>query len=451
MKKTAILTIIILLISISGLFGISNTYAADSSNSPAIVAEAAILIDQVTGKILYQKNADRLMYPASTTKILTALVAVEHGDLDEILTVGSEVLHIAWDSSKAGFMIGDQITLRELIFGLMLPSGNDAAYIIAVHFGRQQAKDPELSVNKALEVFAEMMNHRARQVGANATNFTVPDGYHHQNHYTTAQNLALLAREAMEHDFLREVVGTSRYVPETWIGPHARAWGNTNMLIRPSEKFFYEHATGFKTGYTGPAGFCVVSSGNLDDMELIAVVLNTSRDGRWHDSTDLLNYGFHNFAWKQLVTENEIIQTVNINKQDHNQPDSISLAAVHSFGGIFALEELPNIMRLVTLNDDFIDKQAKTSGVQAAGDSEPTLMAPIQKGDIVGQIIFTLDDQELFRTDLVSNEDISAMPWWRKVMVPGIFSIGLGLPCVLIINIRKKRRHKIFKRKIFGR
>lgn len=413
------------------------TYASPAI--PTIDAETAILIDQKNGQILYAQDADKQMYPASTTKILTALVAVDQGDLDEIITVGNEVLHIPIDSSKAGLSVGDTISLRELIYGLMLPSGNDAAYTIAVHLGRRHLGDPQLSVSKAVATFADMMNQRARELGALNSNFTVPDGYHETEHYTTAHDLAMIARAALEHPLLRDVAATSRYVPETWVGPHARPWGNGNQLVRPYQ-YQYELATGLKSGYTGEAGFCMVGSAAADSMELIAVVMKTSREGRWLDPTALLEYGFENFTWRQLVKTDQIIETVQVSGQDIDQPEVIDLTAAQGFGQVFSLADIHRVDRNVNIFESPIRNNLGTA--QAAG--AQTIRAPLDKGQVLGEIIFSLDGKELYRTGLLVTESIIAMPWWRKVLLPGILGMSLSLCAVLYVQLRRRRRRRRF-------
>lgn len=448
MKKTAFYTVLVyLMLTIAGLFhGTGSVGAASQPPNPGYIdAVSAILIDQATGQVLYEKKADKQMFPASTTKILTALVAAEHGSLDEVVTVGSEVLWISLDSSKAGLRVGDQITLRELIYGMMLPSGNDAAYTIAVHIGRKAA-GPDISSARAVETFAQMMNQRARELGALSSNFTVPDGYHDNKHYTTAHDLARIAQAAMQNEFIREVAGTGRYEPETWIGPDFRAWGNVNQLVRSYEKHYYEKATGLKSGYTEEAGFCMVSSGTHNGLDLIAVVMDTTKDGRWTESSALLEYGFDNFAWLQLVEENAVVQSADISGQDRQQPESTALIAVQGFGGVFTKADLNRIEKNLVLDEDLLDKQKKSRGAEAAGQIAPTLKAPLVEGQVVGELVFTLDGVELFRTDVVAADTIAALPWWRKALLPGALTLGLGGPCVLAVNIRQKKRRRRYIR-----
>lgn len=448
MRTFTFKTLLFLVIFTFGsLFSSNALICAAQAPSPVLAAETAILMDQRSGQILYAQNADKQMYPASTTKILTALLAVEQGDLDETVTVGTEVLQISWDSSKAGLAVGDTISLRELIYALILPSGNDAAYTIAVHLGRRHMDNSQLSSTEAVTVFTQMMNMRAQELGAMNTNFIVPDGYHRADHYTTAKDLALIARAAMEHPLIQKVAATGRYVPETWIGPHVRPWGNTNKLVRPYE-FQYEHATGLKTGYTGEAGFCMVGSAAKEDVALIAVVMNTSKDGRWLDSTALLEYGFNNYVWKQLVETDQVIKTVSISGQDIRQPESVDLSAAQGYGGIFALEDIPRIKREVNIFQESTEGQGILGviGISAAA-SIPTISAPLNKGQVLGEIAFFLDGQEVFKTDLLATANILAMPWWRKVLVPGLLSLSLGLGIILVIKLhrRRRRRRSIFR------
>jgi len=176
------------------------------------------------------------------------------------------------------------------------------------------------------------------------------------------------------------------------------------------------------------------------------VVMNTSKNGRWLDSQKLLEYGFENFAWEQLVQDNQVIQSVPISRQDINQPDSIELYVDQGFGSTFSREEIPRIKRTVNIAEELIDPQTDSSGLKATG-NEKAVLAPLVKGQVVGEVIFSLDEQEIFRTDLLAGADVAAMPWWRKVILPGLLSMGLGFPAVIAINLQRRRRRQryIFK------
>lgn len=249
-------------------------------------------MDAESKEIIFSKNADTIMYPASTTKIMTALLAVEHGNLDEIITIGAEVELIAWDSSRAYLQSGDRLSLRDAIYGMMLASGNDAAYAVAVHIARIESGDAAMSASEALKFFSGMMNSRAEEIGARNTNFVNPDGYPHRDHYTTAADLALIMAEAMKNHDFREFDSTPSHYPETWDSSSARAWTNGNQLIHSNSAFYHERAMGGKTGFTNPAGFTMVATAAQDGKELVAVALKTDAHGRWLDTTGMLEYGF---------------------------------------------------------------------------------------------------------------------------------------------------------------
>lgn len=286
--KAARITGLIIILSV--LF--SGFQFVQAQAEPQILAHSAMLMEIKSGKEILSRNPDTIMYPASTTKIMTALLAAEYGSLDELVTIGEEVNMIAWDSSRAYLQSGDRISLRELVYGMMLASGNDAAYAVAVHVAREAKGEPNLDPVSALKYFVNLMNQRAEELGAEKTNFVNPDGYPHASHYTTARDLAGIMSAAMKNSDFREFVAAAHYEPITWTGKSSRAWDNGNYLIQSDSEFFYAKAIGGKTGYTVPAGFTMVAAAAQGEVELVAVALNTEADGRWLDTTSMLDYGF---------------------------------------------------------------------------------------------------------------------------------------------------------------
>lgn len=287
-----------------------------------LAAESAVLMDAGNGRVLFEKNADDRMYPASTTKILTALLAIEQGCLDDKVPIGNEIYLAGLDSSKAGLVVGQTMTMKELIFGLLLPSGNDAAQSIAVHVARTRLRNKFLPAREAIAVFVGLMNERARQCGAVSSNFVDPDGYHHPGHYSTARDMALIAREAMKYGSFREAVGKEVFVPRAFAvkgrnGPvnakkgrsisspvrkagkerggagsqRPGGWENTNKLIDVQSPFYFPAATGIKTGHTDKAGYCLVASASQNGREVISVVMRSTENGVWTDSARLLATG----------------------------------------------------------------------------------------------------------------------------------------------------------------
>jgi len=264
------------------------------ATAPQIEAQSAIVTDQA-GNILYKKNEHSRVFPASTTKILTALLAVENCDLDESVAVGKEITLIPSYSGRCGLQEGETITMRELMYGLLLRSGNDAALSIAVNVARKANPDKALSDQESLSLFAWMMNQRALAIGAKDSHFVNPHGLHDPQHYSTAYDLALIAREAMKNRFLSQVVATWTYSPSSQVyNPSGQpaVWTNTNKLLDEKSPFYLAAAVGVKTGHTDEAGYCLVSAAGKKQSLIYAVVLKSSQNGIWKDSINLLNYGF---------------------------------------------------------------------------------------------------------------------------------------------------------------
>lgn len=249
----------------------SETWKVSAGAPPSVSAESAVLIDE-SGQILYEKNANAKGYPASTTKIMTALVALEK--LDELgLGMDSEVIipeeAVGIEGSSIYLKKGERISIEELLYGLMLQSGNDSATALA------------MCVGGSLSSFVSMMNEKAEELGCSGTHFTNPSGLYEENHYTTAADLARIAGEAMKRDDFRKIVSAKDWQNNDG----SRSFHNKNKTV-----FQYDGATGVKIGFTKASGRTLVASAKRDDKEMIAVVL---RDGNWfNDAYALMDYGF---------------------------------------------------------------------------------------------------------------------------------------------------------------
>jgi D-alanyl-D-alanine carboxypeptidase (penicillin-binding protein 5/6) len=235
-----------------------------------LAAKGAIVIDAYTGQPLFEKNSDATHFPASTTKIMTALLVIEAGNLDRIVEVTKEDS----DVGEAGLDIkpGNQFTRRQMLFGLMLKSANDVAHAL----GRDNAG--------SMEAFAAKMTLRAQELGAHHTSFRNPHGLHHVEHFTNARDLAMIARAAMQQPFFRQIVSTPAFTWERPEGPWPLP--NRNKLMKE-----FPGCTGVKTGYTIPAQQVLASAALRDGREVIAVVMHTDKPGIWEDSKLLLSYG----------------------------------------------------------------------------------------------------------------------------------------------------------------
>jgi len=236
-----------------------------------IVARAALVIDSHNGKTLFAKNPDLRMYPASTTKVMTAILAIESGRLDETVTIRKTDVRVV--PSIIGLVPGEKITLRDLVYGLLLRSGNDAARAIARHLAGSQVE------------FAELMNQKAEKLGCTATHFTNAHGLPNPKHYTTARDLSRIMRYAMANPEFRQITGTRHYRSKS--SRATRNFYNKNKLLR-----LYDGATGGKPGYTRAAQQTLVASAERAGHELVVVCLASRGRALWSDAASLLDLGF---------------------------------------------------------------------------------------------------------------------------------------------------------------
>lgn len=271
---------------------------ANARFTGSLEALSAVVVDG-DGHVLFDKQAGEKRYPASTTKILTALLVLENCELDDTVRVGAEADIPPPDSSTANLQYGEKLTVRQLLYALLIPSGNDAAYVLAVHAGRMASGDESMAAAGAVEKFVELMNARAKELGAKDSHFANPDGYQDANHYTTARDMALIALKAMEFEEFRKIVTTKQYkLPDYTVKDKngkpekkPRLFNNTNELLQNDNKWGVGNCSGIKTGHTSDAGYCLVSSVDRDGKRVFSVVMGSTDPGVWRDSAALLNWG----------------------------------------------------------------------------------------------------------------------------------------------------------------
>ncbi|OIJ10694.1 D-alanyl-D-alanine carboxypeptidase [Anaerobacillus alkalilacustris] len=289
MLKKNLVKINVLLIVFILLFSISTTSV--SATEFSVSAQSAILMEQESGRVLFEKDAHTQLRIASITKIMTAIIAIESGMMEEKVTVSSNAF--GTEGSSLYLRLGEKITLEDLVYGLMLRSGNDAAVAIAEHVGG------------SLEGFVYLMNEKAKEIGMQKTVFNNPHGLDdHEEHYSTSYDMALLSRYAMNNETFRKISGTKSYRAPQEGEDWDRIWQNKNRLLTQ----LYKYSTGGKTGYTKRAKRTLVSTAMKDDVNLIAVTLNAPSD--WQDHMNMFNWGFDTFEVLPVVEEG-IINNVN--------------------------------------------------------------------------------------------------------------------------------------------
>ena len=288
--KKFVLSVFVLL---TAFLSVKTTFASAQSYAPNSTAEIVMEVD--SNRVIHEKNAHEKKYMASTTKILTAITVIENCDLNSKVAVGNETVGI--EGSSIYLRAGEVLTVKELLYGLMLRSGNDCAETLAV-FCSGSIKD-----------FALLMNKTAEKIGSKNSNFVNPHGLHDDNHYTTAYDLALISCYAMKNDNFREIVGTKSVKISNSLGENQRLLINKNKMLKN-----LEGETGIKTGYTKKAGRCLVSSCMRDGVEYVSVVLNCGP--MFERSTELLNSAFKNYSVKRIVDSENILAFIPINGSD---------------------------------------------------------------------------------------------------------------------------------------
>lgn len=335
--------------------------SAASAEEVGTSAAACVIIDAESGRILLSHNAESPLPMASTTKVMTALLAIEGGNLDAPVTCSRSAFGVPGTSIYLAE--GETLTLREMLYGLMLASGNDAATAIAEHIGG------------TVEEFCRMMTARARELGCTNTVFLTPHGLPCEGHYTTAHDLALIAREAMRYPVFREIVGTSRAtIP--WEGRnYDRVLNNKNKLLTT-----YEGATGIKTGYTKKAGRCLVFGAERNGMEIIGAVLNCP--DWFNEAARLMDLAFERYEAVTMLTAGDLTATLPVSYSDGHTVDAVLSA---DLTGIAAKGTLP----------------------QVEIDLPDTLQAPVYAGQIIGTARLTAGGIIIAEVPIISATDIA--------------------------------------------
>ncbi len=336
--------------------------SAVPSMPPSTAARAAVVMEVSSKRVLYAKNPHMKLPMASTTKIMTAILAIEMGNLEDVVTVSPKAVGV--EGSSIYLAKGERLTLEQLLYGLMLRSGNDAAVAIAEHIGG------------SVENFVRLMNRKAVQIGARNTNFVNPHGLHDDMHYTTAYDLALISAYAMQNPVFRTIVST-KYKKIPWEGrSYDRVLQNKNALL-----WSYEGANGIKTGYTKVSRRCLASAALRDGMQLVCVVLDCQP---WFDdSATLLDYGFANFKPYTVVSKKQVLGHIPVRDGYEAQ-----VAAV-------CREEILLPVR---------EGEEKEISVEVK--LPQYLKAPVKAGTKVGYVKVTLGDEVSIRKDLYTAADV---------------------------------------------
>ncbi len=416
-----------LIFTIIGLMTFPSVIGFADETKPEIVSEAAILLDFQSGKVLFEKNADEKTFPASTTKIMTAILAIENLDYATVLTATEEAINIERDGSNMGILNGEQLTVEQLLYGLLVHSANDAANVLAE------------GVSQSITDFVALMNQKASDLGMKNTHFVNPHGYHNQEHYMSARDLATLSSYAMKNEKFAAIVSVPTYeIPPTEKYKEIRYLSSNNMLINPMKgrKYLYDAARGIKTGHTDDAGYCLASFAEQDGETYICVTMKSAIDENdnhsFKDTIALFDYAFENYDMKTISNINDILATAPVKWAKGGKHAVLTTSSV-----------LERLLPAGFNTNDLVTNISLSEKIKA----------PVKVGDVLGSIEYQYEGESLGAIDLVAMEpvkrsfskmifgtffDILFSAW---VMVP-FFTIVILLLIVRSYNLRKRRKRR---------
>ena len=418
------ITVLLAVMMLLSVFFIVPSYAA--TQLPAIEGEAFLVMDMTTGKILTSQNADEKMYPASTTKMITAILALENLDMNHVITVSSNAADTK--GTILGLKTGEQLTVKNILYAMMVKSANDCAVALA----------EEMAGN--IESFAVMMNQKAAEIGCTSTNFVTPNGLHDENHYSTASDLAKIALYCMQNETFRDIVQTIEYsVPATNVSPEIRTVKNTNLLLYDEDdanRIYvnnelryckYDGCIGIKTGQTPEAQGCLVAAAEKHGTKILTVVLKSSTYGRFADSIKLLDWGFTNYRTLTVMTAGKDMGEIKVKKGEFNKVGT----------------ELSETLIFT------IPSEASDAIITPEIQLEEELIAPVSKGAVVGHVVISEGGKKLGTYDIVASEDIKEGgvlsnfyiedATAKKILI-SIIGVFVFLILLLVIYVLLKRR-----------
>lgn len=421
MKLKKKISILLVLIFIINFLVCSNVFATE----PNVSAGAIFSAELSTGKVIYEKNAREKKYPASTTKVMTALLVLENCELTDTATASYNAISIIPSGySIANIQVGETLTIEDLLYALMVCSANEAANVLAEH------------VAGSISSFSAMMNTRAEELGCENTHFVNPNGIHNEDHYSTAYDLYLIAKEAMKNETFRKIVSTTTYtLPATEkYAEKDRVCRSTNQLLHVNkssraDNYYYKDCIGIKTGFTSQAQNCLISAASKNSLEFINVVLDAGATEddlsiRYLDSIELFDYAYENYSMTTLKNENDIIKTIEVKNgtKDTKNLDLLSEDTITIFHNVDI--DLKTLEPEVILKEDF--------------------KAPVKKGDIVGTATYKLDDLE-YTTELIAGSDVEKSNSFSIFLI--VTGLGILMFAMIIMPKKNGKRRKNKKRK----
>ena len=417
---------------------------------PVINARAAVLIEAQSGRVLFGRDEHRRVFPAATTKVLTAMVVLDHLDPSEILIAGPEINELSIHSARSGHVNGEHISVHSLLRALFIMTGNDTANILALNVARRVTGNDNISFEEGTRVFMDLMNQKAWGIGALHSHFANSHGYHDNDLFTTAYDMALITRAALEIDFIRELASETSWAgngagpnPDpNWLTRNYNMQ-TANQLLLPGQ-YFFPDAIGVRTGRTSHAGDVLTAAAERDGVRLIAVIMDATDPARWRDSAALFEYGFRNYS-HSVIEGGSVIGEVLVQNPRLQDPDAMELIMLSSFYGFFSNHELENF----NIDINFIPDQLENG----------LLVTPVYQGQILGRATYSIDGRVIYEGYFVAARDaesrslasdrdyllgrITAALFTREA-VPYWIIAGLSLIIIsnIVYKLAKRRRRQ---------
>ena len=425
-SKTLILTLIIVILStlFIPVFAANDESDENEKNEDKleITSEAALLIEPITGKILYAKNEREKKYPASTTKILTAILTIENCDLNEKVIVDYDSLAIVPSGyTTATLQVGEELSVEQLLEVLLVQSANDAANVLAKHVGG------------SIESFSTMMNSKASEIGCTDSHFVNPSGKHEEDHYSTAYDLALIMNYCMKNDTFKRLASLKSCIIPPTNKYEQRVYNNTNELLRVDtaqvkSNYYYPYAIAGKTGYTTQAKNCLVSVANKDGLELICVILGAGKlegelSARFIEAKKIYEYGYNNYTIRKLREQGAIAKQIEV-KDATQETKNLDLLISDEISVLINQADLnKEIEPEITLNEN--------------------LSAPIEVGSVVGKIKYTVEGID-YTSDLLASHSVIKVNFFFYI-IQFIFIIFVLFIIYKLIFGKPKRKRKNYR------
>ena len=422
-KSFLIFTILLLASILILLFNTNFSYAEDlidsgilqntentTNDNLKIYSDAVILIENQTGKTLYEKNSEQKMYPASTTKILTAILSIEKGNLNDKVTVSkTAIAQMKPGYTSAYLSEGEIISVEDLLKVLLINSANDASNVLAEY------------ISGSIDNFVTLMNEKSKELGCTNTHFVTTNGLHDDNHYTTAKDLAIIARYCMQNETFRKIVSMKKCVIPATNKSEERIYKNTNDLINPTSGYYYPSCIGIKTGFTSEAKNCLISACSKNGLQVIAVVLGASitenhKSARYVDSKTLYDYTYSNYSIQNIAKASSVIETIEV-KNATDETKSLDLKLEKDLNVLVNNKDKENIKTEIVLKDN--------------------ISAPIATNSVVGNITYIVGADK-YTINLLASHDVEKKENIIWILRLSLFLILLILIIFIIYKISKK-------------